>query len=98
LHYSTLILTNQISREEALKVLDHPPYPSTQDLQEDIVYFLKKMNWSRNDLDRYISAPEIQHDVYPSEKDLWDKLVLGNNNSVVYKLLKSFIIRLTRRK
>lgn len=95
LHFSTLVLTNQMSREDAVEILKSPPYPSVEALEDDINYFLKKMNWSEDDLDKYINSPEIKHDKYPSEKALWDKLILGNNNSVMYKLLKNVIKRLS---
>jgi hypothetical protein len=70
-HLSTLIISRQLSREDALMQLNDKPYPSARDLAEDIHYFLKKMNWSRDQLDAYILAPEIRHDVYPSEINTW---------------------------
>lgn len=70
-HLSTLIISRQLSREDALMQLNEMPYPSAHDLAEDIHYFLKKMNWSRDQLDAYILASEIRHDVYPSEITRW---------------------------
>ena len=73
-HLSTLIISNQMSRGEALEILEDPPYPSKLDLEEDKYYFLKKMGWSTNQLEEYISRPERPHDSFPSEKPLWDSL------------------------
>ena len=67
LHLSTLVAAGQMSREDALEDLRGIPYPSQQDLDSDIRYFLKKMNWNEEDLMNYISKSEVKHDAYPSE-------------------------------
>ena len=74
LHLSTLIASGQITREEALKSLEGIPYPSQQDLQQDISYFLKKMNWTQADLDNYEKRPQRSHLEFASERPLWQKL------------------------
>jgi N-acetyl sugar amidotransferase len=66
-HLSTMVVSGQMSRDEALKSLQGIPYPSEQDQENDINYFLKKMGWIREDLQSYIARPAIPHDVYPSE-------------------------------
>jgi N-acetyl sugar amidotransferase len=73
-HLSSLICSHQMSREEAMEKLTTIPYPSQHELEEDIEYFLKKMSWSREKLDNYISQPEILHDVYGSEKERYYKI------------------------
>jgi N-acetyl sugar amidotransferase len=75
LHFSTLIISGQISREEATKFIEGLAYASQQLLNEDIEYFLKKMRWTSEQLDSYIKRPEIPHDSYPTEKPLWDFLL-----------------------
>ena len=40
----------------------------------DIKYFLKKMSWSKNELTDYLNRPEISHEIYGSEKKIWDFL------------------------
>ena len=55
LHLSTLIISKQISRDKALNELDSGhAYPSDEMLENDKLYFLKKMDWSNNDLEEYI--------------------------------------------
>lgn len=76
IHYSTLIMTNQITREFATQELEGIPYPSKEDLEKDKIYFLKKMGWSSRDLDLYISKPEISHNSYPTENNLWEIYML----------------------
>jgi hypothetical protein len=66
-------LTNKISRKEALDELQNHPY-HLDDLNSDKNYFLKKMDWSEEDLNNYLSKPEIKHDFYKSENNLWDYL------------------------
>jgi len=73
-HLSTLIVSNQMSRGEALEILEDPPYPSARALEEDKRYFVKKMGWSNDQLEKYISRPGRPHDSFPSEKPLWDSL------------------------
>jgi N-acetyl sugar amidotransferase len=75
LHFSTLVASGQMSRDEAVKSAEGLPYPSAQGLEEDKQYFIKKMGWSRADLERYIARPEKPHTDYGSEKPLWDFLV-----------------------
>lgn len=72
MHLSTLIVSGQLSRDEAIRQISEIPYPSDDDLKKDIQYFLKKMNWSATDLQAYISRDAVPHDHYKSEKKLWD--------------------------
>jgi N-acetyl sugar amidotransferase len=75
LHLGTLVAAGQISREEAIEGLAGIPYPSQQDLESDIRYFIKKMGWSEADLAAYIARPEVRHDVYGSEKGTYGMLL-----------------------
>lgn len=73
-HLSTLIVTGQLTRDEAIESLSKIPYPSIKNLNEDREYFLKKMNWSEGDLRDYLLRPGRPHDVYGTELPLWKKL------------------------
>ena len=73
-HFSTLIMSNQLKRDKAISLLKELPYPTPSDLQKDIDYFLKKMNWDINKLNQYLSRKEVPHDFYPSEKKLFYSL------------------------
>ena len=91
LHFSTLIIADQLSRDEALKGLTGIPYPSQESIEEDINYFLKKMNWSMDQLSNYIARPEKSHLLYPSEKSLWNFLLADHDGRYIYKfLLKNY--------
>lgn len=88
-HLGTLVATGQMSREAALKDLEGLPYPSEKALDEDRRYFLKKMGWTREDLDAYIARPEKRHDVYPTEKRLWDFFFSDHEGRKGYKAAKA---------
>jgi N-acetyl sugar amidotransferase len=68
LHLSTLIISGQMTRTDALQLMASSPYPSQEALEDDIDYFLKKMGWSREQLSMYLEQPEVPHDRYGSER------------------------------
>ncbi len=67
LHLSTLVISGQMTRDEALAGVSGIAYPSQVSLDEDIAYFLKKMGWTREQLDEYLRRPERSHALYKSE-------------------------------
>lgn len=67
IHLSTLIISGQMSRAEALTQLKQIPYPSEQELEEDKSYFLKKMGWDKKDLESYLKRERVEHSKYGSE-------------------------------
>lgn len=71
-HFSTLIVSGQMTREDAVKGLEGIAYPSPLALERDIRYFLKKMRWTREQLDEYLGSPPVAHDAYPTERPLWE--------------------------
>lgn len=83
LHFSTLIASGQMDRNEALTNLEGVPYPTAESLEEDKRYFLKKMGWSQERLQKYIANPATQHSAYPSEKPVWDYFLS------IYKAIRS---------
>lgn len=72
LHLGTLVASGQMSRADALRSIEGIPYPSEAALEQDKVYFMKKMGWTTDELVKYIGRPERAHDSYPSEKWMWD--------------------------
>ncbi|NVJ98901.1 MAG: N-acetyl sugar amidotransferase [Alphaproteobacteria bacterium] len=71
-HFSTLIAAGQMKREDAMANMEKIAYPSQKDLDADIQYFLKKMNWSEQQLKDYLAAPPRLHADYPSEAPLYE--------------------------
>ena len=85
-HLSSLIVSGQITRTQALEKLREPLY-DPQELEVDIAYFCKKLRISRPEFDEFIRAPIHSH----TEFQTWDRR---------YRLLKfsqSTIERLTGR-
>jgi N-acetyl sugar amidotransferase len=74
LHFSTLVASGQLSRDDALAGVGGLPYPSESALEADKQYFIKKMGWSRDDLAAYIGRPGRSHLEYRSERPVWDRL------------------------
>jgi N-acetyl sugar amidotransferase len=81
LHLSTLVITGQLTRESAISSLSKIPYLSLEDLEKDKEYFLKKMGWTKEQLNEYIARPGVPHDSYGSEIKLWKRL------GYIYKLV-----------
>lgn len=67
-HLSSLIVSNQITREDALKELDKPLY-SPNELEIDINYFCKKLNITRSEFDAFMQIPLRKYSDYPT----WEK-------------------------
>lgn len=70
-HLSSLIISGQISRESAILEIQKPPYMETRFLEDDTVFFLKKMGWSQQQLQDYLQRPRKEHSAYGSEETLY---------------------------
>jgi N-acetyl sugar amidotransferase len=55
-HYSSLIVTEQMTRDEALEKIKEPLY-NQYELQNDIEYFCRKLQISREEFNRFITDP-----------------------------------------
>ncbi len=75
MHLSSLIVAGQLSREDALKMLECPPYDE-QNIEREIEYFLEKMQISREEYDSIMKAKPLSYWDYPNnENSLTGKLV-----------------------
>lgn len=63
-HYSSLILSGQITREEALKKIQEDY--DDEKLQEAKAFVLKKLNLSEEEFDSIMETPAKKHEEYPS--------------------------------
>ncbi len=66
-HLSTLICSKQLTREEALKELESPPY-SIDKLEDDIDYVTKKLGLNRAEFDAIMKAPVKLYSDYPNQE------------------------------
>ena len=78
--YSSLILTGQLSREDALTKLKEPVY-SKDELKQDKEFICKKLDITINELERYHKLPKKFYWDYPNQERIFN---LGA------KLLKKF--------
>lgn len=68
--YSSLILTGQMTRAEALEKLSHPPYdPAT--IQQEFEYVATKLGISTAELQGYMDAPNKSHRDYKSQESIY---------------------------
>jgi N-acetyl sugar amidotransferase len=73
-HLGALVISGQMTREQALSGIDGIAYPSERSLEDDKIYFSKKMGWTLQQLQDYINRPPKAHLEYPSERFLWNGL------------------------
>ena len=71
-HCSNLIMSGDLSREDALELLKEDPYHTDATLESDITYFLKKMGFTRKDLDDYLVRPPVLHSQFRTDQNLLD--------------------------
>lgn len=85
-HLSSLICSNQITREEALKELVNPTYPLDQQLA-DKEYILKKWEMPENEFEKIMKQPRVEHEAFGHDKiNLWSKIIYRLNLIYLYKI------------
>ena len=74
-HLSTLIMTGQMTRDEALRLLAGSPYPDPRQEEQDRIFVKKKLGFSDAAFDEYMRRPQVPHTAYPSELGFYRALV-----------------------
>jgi N-acetyl sugar amidotransferase len=72
-YLSALILSGQMTREEALREVEAPPAPAEQ-LQEDRDYVIKKFGLSTEEFEKIMMNPTKLFSDYPNNDALWHSL------------------------
>ena len=67
MHYSSLIVSGQMTREEALEKLKEPLY-SENDIEKDIDYFCEKMEISKTEFSEIMNKPKRYFGDYESDE------------------------------
>lgn len=67
-HLSSLVVSGQMSRDEALAELADPLYDATE-REIDIAYFCKKLRITRAQYEGFIDGPKASYDAFPN----WDQ-------------------------
>ncbi len=69
--YSSLILTGQMSRDEALKLLQKPAY-DTETIEADIEYIANKLDITTSEIMKYFNAPNKTFSDYKNQQFIYD--------------------------
>jgi hypothetical protein len=64
-HLSSLIMSGQITRDDALEEVSKPPSPEAE-LRDDVEYVMKKLNFTQQEFERLMAMPPGKHEDYPS--------------------------------
>jgi len=70
--YSAQILSNQITKEEALKIISKEPY-NTSEINKDLEYILNKLDLTKDDFDKIWDKPNKTFRDYPSYYHYFEK-------------------------
>lgn len=73
-HLSSMIMSNQISRDEALKELDKNPYPHQNLLLEDLEFFLKKFDFTEQEFNEIMKESPREPTDFKSYEGMFEKL------------------------
>lgn len=65
-HFSSLILTGQITREEALRKISEPPY-SPEMIKQDMEFIANKLDISINELNELMNSPNKSYKDYKNK-------------------------------
>lgn len=90
-HLSSLILSGQVTREQAVAELAQPMYPPAEQA-EDMEFVRKKLELSEQEFDKILTAPTHPHTDYPSYDVLaraWRKVQRRLRNKTLDSLKKS---------
>lgn len=79
-HLSSMIVSGQRTREEALEELDKPLYDETE-MQKELDIVLEKLSMTRTEFDGIMKQPPYQHSDYKTSKfiERWNKLMKIKN-------------------
>jgi N-acetyl sugar amidotransferase len=89
-HLSNLIMTGSMTREEGLLTLARKPFLTEGTAEEDIAYFLKKMNYTDQEFKDYLERPAVKHLVFASDG------IYIERYRQLYLFANSFFLRLKR--
>lgn len=71
-HLSSQIISGDITRSEALKILSESPYLNGEEMWKDMTFFMRKMDWSFGEFSSYLNQGLGLHTDYKSEKFVFE--------------------------
>lgn len=69
-HLSSLIISGQLTREEALLKMDEDVY-SKSEIDSDLEFVAKKLNWTPDEFRGIINMPPHRHQDFPTSEGLF---------------------------
>ena len=82
-HLSSLIISGQITRDEALTIMEKPPY-AEDEIISDLEYVAKKLDWSVTEFQAIIDQPARRHQDFATNDSLFR---LGMRSKSIIKLI-----------
>jgi N-acetyl sugar amidotransferase len=95
-HYSSLIVTGQMTRDEALSLLERALY-SDNELAEDKAFVAKKLNLSVEELETLIDEPCVPDDAFPKHSKRLEMLEWAKGALHWARIIRSIPGRLVNR-
>jgi N-acetyl sugar amidotransferase len=86
-HLSTLVCSGQMTRDEALKEINIPPYQTEKEMREDKEYVTKKLGVTEKEFDGIMALPVKTYKDYPNNHFLFNEL------NFIVKLIKRMATR-----
>jgi hypothetical protein len=79
MHLAALVVTGQMTREDALCMLEQSPYPDHAQEEQDRAFVMKKLGFSEEEFAAYMRAPAVAHAAYGTEEPMYRTLLRINN-------------------
>jgi N-acetyl sugar amidotransferase len=73
-HFSSMIISNHITRDDAIAELKQNPYPDQNLLEEDLEYFLKKLGFTKEEFEKIMKAEPKEPTEYKSYEKMFEIL------------------------
>lgn len=80
-HLSTLICSNQITREEAIQQMKQGPYPDEETMRKEKKYVLSKLGLSDKEFKKIMKRPVRSFKDYPN-----NSFIFSNRTNFLYKI------------
>jgi N-acetyl sugar amidotransferase len=77
-HFSSMILSGQMKREDALTEMDRDFYPDSQ-IKKDQAYLAKKLKFTEDEFQELLDAPQKTHEDYANNEWLFKLKVFVHN-------------------
>ena len=94
-HLSDLVCSDQISRDEAIKILKTPVYKDDFELNRDYEFVLNKWGLSEQEFENIMSKPIVEHEFFKTynENDLSIENIIMKIGKKIFSFLRFIGLR-----